>query len=385
MMKRLMPSADKTRHGVTRNKELTARRLAGARRVVLVGLGNIGTRLAMELPLVGAKEVLLVDPDTISQRNLRTCWAFRPDVIGRAKVDVIGEQVRQSFAKVSVEVAPCSFNRLGLACLRDWSPAVLVGAVDSRRARYELAEAALWLGMPLVDLGIPAAGPPAARVQVTWRAIRAIDPLNAWSTHDWHLLEQAHPCGTSPAGSNRRPVASSVSGAAAASLGAAALRRLFACDISDIGWEARVELVRFSTARRPLPAKGLSPLDPSETICARPPLCHAATLGDLVGFAERQCGPGAVLLLNREISFGFRCRRCGSQSHVGTVEQQPCRMCGKPMIPVHPLTHLDRDTLNEHVNALVRCLGVERDLLRVMARTARDHVWMEYCEERNHE
>jgi hypothetical protein len=233
-VRRVMSSAIRTGAVlVAQNNDRLLRGLAQTGRVILVGLGNIGSRLAMELPLAGARKVLLVDPDRVSCRNLRTCWAFNPNSIGQPKVDIVVQQVRRSFPQVSAEAAPCLFNRLGLARLRDWSPAVLVGAVDSRHARYELAEAAIWLGMPLIDLGIPAAGPPAARVQVTWWPMQAIDPLNAWSALDWSLLEQPQPCGSPSADQEDRPLASSVSGAVAASLGAAALRKLLSYDTSD--------------------------------------------------------------------------------------------------------------------------------------------------------
>ena len=361
--------------------EALLKRLARTRRVVLVGLGNIGSRLAMELPLAGTKGLLLVDPDRVSHRNLQTCWVFSPDDIGRSKVKVVAQWVRRSFPDVSVQDAECAFDRLGLCRLRDWLPAVLVGAVDSRRARYELAEAALWLGMPLVDLGIPAAGPAAARVQVTWQAVRPIDPLNAWSVQDWNLLEQVNPCGSISQNKGDGPLASSVSGIAATCLGTAAVRKLFAYDASDVGWECRVEVVRFSMARRPLPAKGLSPLDPSDAIRARPPTCRASTLGDLVDFAEKLFGPGAVLLLNREISFGFQCRSCERQLRAGPVEYRPCTTCGENMVPIRPLAQLCRDCLTGHTHESVGCLGVGRDLLRVRGRTERNYGWMEYSEE----
>jgi len=369
---------------VAQNTERMLKSLVRKARVVLVGLGNIGSRMAMELPLAGAKELLLVDPDRTSARNLRTCWAFSPKDIGQPKVDVVARQVRRSFPEVAVETAPCSFNRLGLARLHDWLPAVLVGAVDSRRARYELAEAAFWMDMPLFDLGIPAAGPPAARAQLTWRTIRAIDPLKAWSAQDWDLLEQTQPCGLPSSDRQHKPVASSASGAAAATLGVAAVRKLLSGDTSDIGWELRLEMTHFSTARRALPSNGFSPLDPSDAIRARPLTCKTATLGNLVDAAERLLGSGAVLLLNREISFGFLCRRCGYRPEVGPVGWQPCPRCGRDMIPVHPLTRLCRDSIQHGADEPVGCLGMARDLLRVQGSTERGRVWMEYRTVRRH-
>jgi len=363
-----------------RNRENLLKGLARSRRVVLVGLGNIGSRLSVELPLAGAKELLLVDPDCASTRNLDTCWAFSPNDIGKPKVEVLARRIRKAFPRVSVMAMPCHFAVLGLARLRDCLPAVLVGAVDSRRARYELAEAALWLGMPLVDLGIPVAGPPAAKARITWWPIQAIDPLNAWSAQDWDLLEQVQPCRPGPSDRNDGPVASSVSGMAAASLGIAAVRKLLSGDVSDVGWECRLELTRFTAARRALPVEGLSPLDPKDRIRVKPVTRRVTTLGDLVGAAERLLGCGAVLLLNREVSFGFLCRRCGRLPDVGPVGCRRCPKCGRGMNPVHPLSRLNRDFLEDRADEPVGCLGVARDLLRVRG-PERERIWMEYVEE----
>ena len=174
-------------------------------------------------------------------------------------------------------------------------------------------------------------------------------------------------------------MASSLSGMAAAALGAAAVGRLLAGDPCDVGWECRTEMVHASTARRRLPAQGLSPLDPRDAIRGRPPTCRAATLEGLVDFAERRFGRGAVLRLNREISFGFLCPGCGERTATGPVERPPCPRCGQALVPVQPLTLLSRDTLGGRGRAPAARLGIARDLLRVQGRPERRRGWMEYC------
>ena len=359
-------------------------RLGQSRRVVLCGLGNIGSRMALELPLLGVKRMLLVDPDRVSPRNLRTCWAFAQPDVGRHKVDVIAERLRQVFPRLDVEAAPCALNRLGLARLRDWLPGIFVGALDSRRARMELAESALWLGAPVVDLGIPGGALPAARVQVVWWAMRKIDLLNAWSAEDWNLLGRSQPCGRTGGDEGARPLASSLSGAAAASLGVAAVRKLLAGDGSDIGWEIRTELVRFSTVRRALPRRGLSPLDPREEIRLRPRRRTVKTLGDLVREAERRLGRGARLLLNRDMSPRFLCSACGALLAGGPVEWRACPKCANAAVATRPLGQLSRDELEDDAELAhlpVACLGVSRDLVRVTDRAGRARCWLQYVQE----
>jgi len=236
--------------------------------------------------------------------------------------------------------------------------------------------------MPLVDLAIPASGPPAARVRVTWWSARKVDPLNAWSERDWALMEESQPCGAVGREGRdevERPVASSVSGAAASSLGAAEVRRLLLGDVSNVGWEIRADLACSSAARRALPSSGLSPLDSRDAIWMPPARCEVATVSELVDEVERLMGRGAHLLLNREVSEGFLCRRCGAELSAGPVDGRACERCGDLLVPVKPMTRLSRDTIGDLGEVCVGCLGVERDLLREVDRSGRARRWLEYC------
>ena len=142
--------------------------LARSRRVILVGAGNIGSRLALELPLLGVRRAVLIDPDAVEERNLLCCRDFGPADVGVPKVEVLAERLRQSHKALDVTALPAALADVALASLRDEEPAVLAGAVDSRRSRYELARVSLLVGLPLVDLAISAAGDEAvARARIT--------------------------------------------------------------------------------------------------------------------------------------------------------------------------------------------------------------------------
>lgn len=353
--------------------------LAASRTIILVGAGNIGARVAWELPLIGVKRMLLIDPDRIAQRNMACCFAFATKDTGKLKVTVLADGLRKRFTGTKVIGLPIEFNRVGLAGLHGLRSAFLVGAVDGRLARYQLAEAAMLLGFPLVDLGIAGGTTEmTARAQVTWWPVRPIDPLNAWTTADWGAIEQTQPCaGRTAAADEHPPIASSVSGATATALGIAAVSKLLAGDTSDVGYEVRIDLLRGSMVRCALPKTGLSPLDPAHAVSSPPVPSAAATLGALLEQAEQLVGSGAEVALNRAISARFACRTCHHiEASPGPLDSRHCPACGNRLTPMEPTQILSRDSLGPLNAVPVGCLGVDRDLLRITSRDGQTHVWI---------
>jgi len=353
-------------------------------RVVLVGVGNIGTRLAAELPLAGARHLVLVDPDVVRPRNLACCAALGPEDAGQAKVDVLCRYVRAHHPQLDVSRHAVALDRLGLARLWALRPFVLVGAVDSRRSRYELAETAMLLGMPLVDLAIDQS-PDAthARVQVTWFDAHPVDPLNAWSAEDWALIEEVLPCGSADV-VNGHPVAGPVSGMLAAALGAGAVRRLLDGDTSDLGFEMRIDLGSRLIAKCQLPQTGLSPLDPALAIREPPLASTAATIGELLDCAGRALGSGATVVLNRPFSRRFTCRHCAALfvDRPGPADEpRTCDTCGRALVPADPVDSLSAETAKIVAEAPVRALGAAWDLVLSVSADGARHVWIEYGKE----
>lgn len=227
--------------------------------IILVGCGNIGSKLALELPLLGIRRVVLVDPDRICvERNGRCCTLFASAAVqGRFKVDVIKDEIRKHDLRCEAIRQPKLLRQLGLSELRQFTPAILVGAVDSRRARLELVEIAAELDVPLVDLAI--SGSPkqvVARIRTTWSSVDGISAPEMWSAADWQLLDEQVSCGAGDDDSNR-PVSSVISGALAAVLGLKQITKLLAADSSDIGWETRIDLDTLSLVRSRLKSSGL--------------------------------------------------------------------------------------------------------------------------------
>lgn len=122
---------------------------------VIAGAGNIGSfsaRLVARLPEVG--RVVLVDFDRVERANLATQHVSDEDV-GRPKVTVLAAKLRATRPELDVVAHVARIEDVPLGSLR---ADVLLGCLDSRAARMSLNEAAIALGVPLVDAGVAGSG-----------------------------------------------------------------------------------------------------------------------------------------------------------------------------------------------------------------------------------
>lgn len=105
---------------------------------IVVGVGAVGSIVAMELALVGIGALSLCDPDRVEETNLSRGPLFRPSDVGRLKVDCAAERLREMCPSISITTRPKPFvSGIGLAELRDAT--LVLGCLDSRAARVSLA------------------------------------------------------------------------------------------------------------------------------------------------------------------------------------------------------------------------------------------------------
>jgi molybdopterin/thiamine biosynthesis adenylyltransferase len=124
-------------------------------KVGIVGLGSVGSFVAEQLARMGFENLSLIDFDTIKFHNLdRTLSATRKD-IGRLKVSVIHDMVKQSSTAQNIHVVctPHSIaEREGYLAALDCD--VLFSCVDRPRARRILNHLAFAHLIPVIDGGI---------------------------------------------------------------------------------------------------------------------------------------------------------------------------------------------------------------------------------------
>lgn len=185
-----------------------------ARRVVVVGCGNIGSHavaLFARDPALAA--LVVVDPDNYDAGNVATQNLAGAADVGRNKALVQAEYARRIRPDFEVEVHPVALEALPWSVFAD---AVVVGALDSRLARMRLQERAWRMGSVFVDAGVAGA---ARQVRIS------IYPPGgpgtachecAWTDEDYAAVESLYPCaegaGDGAAGAQNQQAASNLTG-----------------------------------------------------------------------------------------------------------------------------------------------------------------------------
>ncbi len=118
-------------------------------RVVIAGIGGLGTPAALYLAAVGIGTIRLIDRDVVQLSNLnRQILHWKKD-IGRHKVDSAGEKLRQFNDRIEVETVAETIDAGNAPHLIAGYDIILDG-LDNLDARLLLNSAALKSGIPFV-------------------------------------------------------------------------------------------------------------------------------------------------------------------------------------------------------------------------------------------
>jgi adenylyltransferase/sulfurtransferase len=276
-------------------------------RIAVAGLGALGNEVVKSLALSGTGHLILIDPDTISERNLTRSVFFRRGSVGRAKAQTIAEVLQSEYPHTRATAYVCEVADVGSGVLAGAD--LWFSCVHSQLARMEIAAMATSLRIPVIDAGIGAGqGAPS---RVTWFApddacygcllppARRREILSAWEPY-------AAPCdgirdGT-PAGIS--PALSSVVAGLQVELG---LQSLLKGESNTMGWTIRAA-----------PAPGIE-----EVRITKSDLCpfHWPQAGAVAEIADTRVSARAFLaqlgaatgavVLPWPVCVRARCGRCG--------------------------------------------------------------------------
>ena len=118
-------------------------------RVLIVGVGALGSPVALYLAAAGVGTIGLADHDRVRLSNLQRQVIHSIDGLNQPKVQVAAQALRRLNPELTVEAIEATVderNALDLLARFD----VVVDGTDSFRARYLLSDAAYLLGKPLV-------------------------------------------------------------------------------------------------------------------------------------------------------------------------------------------------------------------------------------------
>src|SRR5262249_8661436 len=119
--------------------------------VVVAGAGNIGSHLVPLLARAGVGHISIVDRDRVEAKNLRT-QDFQPEDVDRPKAEALARRIQGQFPGLVVKARTADLEELPLG---QFTADLILGALDSRRARQALISEIAWpLGIPVIDGGV---------------------------------------------------------------------------------------------------------------------------------------------------------------------------------------------------------------------------------------
>lgn len=124
------------------------RRLKGAT-VCLVGVGGLGSPIAIQLASMGVGRLRVVDGDVVEMSNLQRQHLYGVDQVGLPKVEAAEQRLRKLNPFIDVEPLPMAVTAGNAGEVIEGSD-IVVGALDTMRPRYALNRACVASGTPLI-------------------------------------------------------------------------------------------------------------------------------------------------------------------------------------------------------------------------------------------
>jgi threonine dehydrogenase-like Zn-dependent dehydrogenase len=148
----------------------------GSLTVGLIGCGGVGAAIAENLARLGVGELVLVDPDALSETNLNRWPSASPKDVGRTKVSLLARRLRRQtpWARLRA-VATDALDPVAAMSLTDCD--VLVCAVDNDAARFWANRLALQTLVPMFDVGVRVQARPV--MNFSWRIVPVVPGVTA--------------------------------------------------------------------------------------------------------------------------------------------------------------------------------------------------------------
>ena len=153
--------------------------------VCVVGVGGVGSAVAVQMARMGVGRIRLVDRDLVEASNANRMYGCEPQHEGTPKVEAVGSHLRSFSASDIVEIRADVSDALGGDGPVASSDAVMC-CTDNLRSRDRLNEAALRWHKPLIDAGcnVAAAGGGRRRAPESTAYAQLVTPETAclWCT-----------------------------------------------------------------------------------------------------------------------------------------------------------------------------------------------------------
>lgn len=127
----------------------TGQRKLSEAKVLLVGLGGLGSPIALYLAAAGVGRLGLVDDDVVCKSNLQRQVLYREEEVGLLKVECASRRLKELNSELKVDVYPFRLtkeNALELISQYD----LAIDGCDNFQTRYLLDEVTRQLGIPYI-------------------------------------------------------------------------------------------------------------------------------------------------------------------------------------------------------------------------------------------
>lgn len=111
-------------------------------KVIIFGIGGVGSYTAEALTRVGIGHLILVDPDKVELTNINRQIQATHKTIGRYKVDVMKERILDINPKIKIEIYKPNEIEGGEVNLIDNTITYVVDAIDTMKNKLELIKKA---------------------------------------------------------------------------------------------------------------------------------------------------------------------------------------------------------------------------------------------------
>jgi len=125
----------------------------GDLRIAIIGCGGTGSAVAEQLVRLGARNITLVDPDTLSESNVTRVYGSTLADVGRPKVDVLGDHLQRISEKTVVERVYGKVTNEASA-RRLVGADVVFGCTDDNAGRLRLSRFSSFYLAPVIDCGV---------------------------------------------------------------------------------------------------------------------------------------------------------------------------------------------------------------------------------------
>ena len=120
-------------------------------KIIIYGIGGVGSYIVEGLVRAGIGNLVLVDPDNISVTNINRQIHSNIKTVGKSKIEVMKERILEINPKANIEIYNPEKLEFKEEDLIDDSFSYVIDAVDTVKTKISIIEKAKTIGIPVIS------------------------------------------------------------------------------------------------------------------------------------------------------------------------------------------------------------------------------------------